>query len=333
MTDPDGMQGGAAELLAVGMVGNADQLACARESVTGLDRGQPQRAIDLQVTGGLSLRLLPDRGLDVGAAWFDGIPLAWISRVGEVSPAPGGRAPWIDRFGGGLVTTCGLQNVGVASEGHGQHGAFSTTPASDLRTDRAAVDGELELVVTGVVREGDALDSFLECRRRVTTRTGRAAMTLTDTVVNLGTRSVPSPMLYHLNIGAPLWSPGARVVVPRGARTVPRDAGAKAFEDSWDTAPHNPCAMGWSESSNTSSTPPARRVGRRSGSSTKPWASPSRSPGTRERCPGSTSGSIPEPVFMSWGSNPRTARSSAGRPTGRRGGCRPSSRESRGRPP
>lgn len=87
MTDPDGMQGGAAELLAVGMVGNADQLACARESVTGLDRGQPQRAIDLQVTGGLSLRLLPDRGLDVGAAWFDGIPLAWISRVGEVSPA------------------------------------------------------------------------------------------------------------------------------------------------------------------------------------------------------------------------------------------------------
>lgn len=44
-------------------------------------------------------------------------------------------------------------------------------------------------------------------------------------------------MLYHVNIGAPLWSPGARVSVPPGTRTVPRDADAKAWINHWDVAP------------------------------------------------------------------------------------------------
>ena len=31
------------------------------------------RAIDLRVEGGIDVRLLPDRGLDAGDAWFGGV--------------------------------------------------------------------------------------------------------------------------------------------------------------------------------------------------------------------------------------------------------------------
>lgn len=238
MSRPDVPATGAARMLADGLLGHADQVAVARESVSGLDRGQPQRAIDLTVLGGLSVRLLPDRGLDVTAAWWDGTPLAWQSRVAEVrgrlTDTPG---DWIRAFGGGLVTTCGLQNVGSPSEGHGQHGAFSSTPASSVQVEREVVGDELQLVVSGVVEECDAFDTFLECHRTVTTRTGSAHLTLTDIVTNRGAASLTAPMLYHVNVGAPVWSPGARLEVLGRASTVPRDADARAALLDWDVAP------------------------------------------------------------------------------------------------
>lgn len=228
----------ASAMVTAGLVGSADQLAAARESVSGLDRGHPQRALDLQVAGGISARLLPDRGLDLGAAWFDGVPLGWLSRVGEVFAGTAGDGSWTSRFGGGLVTTCGLQNVGAASEGYPQHGAFSATPAADVRVERRTATGEeLELVVAGRVEEVDALDVHLRCDRRWTTRTGEGLITLSDTVTNLGHRSLPAPMLYHVNLGAPLWSPGAEVRVPAGTRTLPRDADADAWVQAWEMAP------------------------------------------------------------------------------------------------
>ena len=73
------------------------------------------RALDLRVWEGIDARLLPDRGLDCFGAWYRGVPLAWVSAVGERGPL-GGRLrddDWLRGFGGGLVATCGLRNVGV----------------------------------------------------------------------------------------------------------------------------------------------------------------------------------------------------------------------------
>ena len=81
------------------------------------------RALDLRAWDGIDARLLPDRGLDCFGAWYRGVPLAWVSAVGEGGPL-GGRLrddDWLRAFGGGLVATCGLRNVGTPSEGHGLH--------------------------------------------------------------------------------------------------------------------------------------------------------------------------------------------------------------------
>ena len=75
------------------------------------------------------------------------MPLAWVSAVGERGPL-GGRLrddDWLRGFGGGLVATCGLRNVGAPSEGHGLHGEISHQPARDVRVARW-VDGEQVVV-------------------------------------------------------------------------------------------------------------------------------------------------------------------------------------------
>jgi hypothetical protein len=192
------------------------------------------RALDLRVWEGIDVRLLPDRGFDCFGAWYRGVPLAWVSAVGERGPL--GRRlredDWLQGFGGGLVATCGLRNVGAPSDGIGMHGEISHQPARDVRVERR-VEGEEAIVsASAVVAEVSALGHHLELERSWTVRTGEGRLELVDVARNLGRDPEPAPLLYHVNLGAPLWSPGATVALDvRG--TTPRDADAV---EPWDRA-------------------------------------------------------------------------------------------------
>jgi hypothetical protein len=216
-----------AELLATGKLATLDAVAGAWESTVSGGTAHGCRALDLRVQGGIDVRVLPDRGFDVGAAWFRGVPLAWLSAVGERAPldSPEGMA-WLEGFGGGLVTTCGLRNVGVPSEGHGMHGRASHLRARDVAVSRALVDGEAVLTATAVIDEVDVFGAHLRLERMLRTRTGRGLVELEDRTTNLGTTEEAAPLLYHVNLGAPLLDADARVEVPE-ADAVPRDAVAR----------------------------------------------------------------------------------------------------------
>jgi hypothetical protein len=216
-------------MLSRAAVGNLDQLAVAVSSVVADGPAAGCRAIDLRVWDGIDLRLLPDRGLDAGAAWYAGVPLAWISPVGETGPA----RVWSEGFNGGLMTTCGLRNVGAASEGHGQHGEFHEQRAEVEAIERS--DGGV-LTVRGRVREADALRHHLEVERVWRTRIGDGRVELVDTVRNRGRETEAAPLLYHVNLGAPLWGEGAEVVLDARA-THPRDADAEPYADAWAAWP------------------------------------------------------------------------------------------------
>lgn len=219
---------------------NADQVAVARESTVDGGPAHWCRGIDLRVAGGLDLRVLPDRGLDIGEAWFAGLPLAWVSPVGECAPLPfpEGRA-WADAFGGGLLATCGLRNVGAPSEGHGLHGRIAHSRAEGVAVRRSEADGEYRLTVTGTVADATGLGGRLELHRTLTTGTGRGHLELTDVTTNRSGCPEAAPLLYHVNLGAPLWGPGSRLHVPApdGSGPLPRDDDARAGLDEWATAP------------------------------------------------------------------------------------------------
>lgn len=192
------------------------------------------RAVDLRVWNGVDVRLLPDRGLDCGAAWFRGTPLAWTSPVGEAPPLDRPRDDdWAQRFGGGLVATCGLRNVGAPSEGQGLHGAFSHQRAADVRVER----GGDRLTVRATIVEADALGFAFEVQRRWTTFLGRGLVELSDITRNVGREPQPAPLLYHISLGPPLWSEGARLEIAGHRAALPRDEDAAAMADSWQRAP------------------------------------------------------------------------------------------------
>jgi hypothetical protein len=204
-------------------------IATAVSSVVANGKAAGCRAIDLRVEGGIDLRLLPDRGLDAGDAWFAGVPLDWRSPVGETASV---ADDWMLSFGGGLMVTCGLRNVGVPSEGHGQHGDYTFQRADVEAVERA---GDT-LIVQGRISEVAALGHHLEVERTWRTYAGRGLVQLEDVVTNHGDRTEPALQLYHVNLGPPLWAEGSELALA-AATTHPRDAEAEPYADSWNRAP------------------------------------------------------------------------------------------------
>ena len=100
------------------------------------------RALDLRVLGGIDLRLLPRPGARRRRRLVrrDPVRLA-LGGGGAGAARPPRDADWLDAFGGGLVTTCGLRNVGAASEGHGLHGRISHVRAGEVATRRERTSG------------------------------------------------------------------------------------------------------------------------------------------------------------------------------------------------
>lgn len=214
-----------------GVLPNPDAVLQVREGVaspTGM------RFVDLTPARGIALRILPDRGFDVGSAHFNGFPLAWVSRIGEVGPlAAPTDMDWGGAFGGGLVVTCGLRNVGMPSEGHGLHGTFSHLGATNVSVERV-VDGDGHLRASASIVD-DADPCVLRVDRTIATQAGVGRMELTDVTTNLGSTATEAPLLYHLNFGYPLWSGHASLEMAV-ERTVPRDEASVPALDSW-TAP------------------------------------------------------------------------------------------------
>lgn len=199
------------QLLDSGLVARPSGVATVRELHDPLPAGVG-RVVDVRVMGGIDVELLPDRGLDVGAAWYRGTPLSWTSPVGRGTPLDRPRGgDWIDRFRGGLVTTCGTDAIGPATDDAGLHGRHSHLPATDVRTEHVR-DGDATVVrVSGTVEDVTMFGRRVVVERTVETRTDSPALVLRDLVHNTGFQPVALPLLYHVNLGAPLVVPGSRV--------------------------------------------------------------------------------------------------------------------------
>jgi hypothetical protein len=218
-----------------GRLPNVDAVLWVRESTIAAGPAAGTRAIDIRPWGGIGCRIYPDRGLDIGQAWLAGVPLAWVSRVGEAAPlAELDGMAWGDAFSGGLLTTCGLRNVGMPSEGHGLHGTYSHLAAHDVTVSRhAGVDGAA-VTVTGTVTDTGGPEFVVHRTIRVHAGVGR--IELEDVTLNKGDVAEAAPLLYHFNFGYPLWAPPAQLDIP-AVTTVARDPESEVALDSWHDPP------------------------------------------------------------------------------------------------
>jgi hypothetical protein len=200
-------------------IGDMSQIAGAKSYELKDGKAYGARAVDVTTGSGFQFTVLPDRGMDIAWASYKGKPLSHITNTGIVSSKyyePRGEGLFRSFFAG-LLTTCGLSNVGFPCEAggieYGQHGRISNTPAEKVNTDEYWDQDDYRITVSGKVRESRFFGENLVLTRTIQTALGEKRFVLRDVVENQGYSAAPLMILYHFNVGFPLLNAKSRLII------------------------------------------------------------------------------------------------------------------------
>lgn len=218
-----------------GKISNFHQLGGIETAV--IDNGWANgcRVAWVDTGSGLRFKVVIDRAMDISNAFYNSHSLSWISHLGESLPNPAAidGTTWLDSFGGGLLTTCGLTHVGGPESDdygtRGLHDRISHTPAnieSIIQPNPKA--GQFEMSITGRMIQTTTFGPHLELKRTISARLGDSYLKINDEVTNLGNLETPHMILYHFNFGWPLIDEGADIQW-EGDWEAPDDESKKIF--------------------------------------------------------------------------------------------------------
>jgi galactose mutarotase-like enzyme len=197
-------------------VSNAQQIGGIETAVLDNGQGKGTRIAWFNTGSGLRFKVVLDRAMDIADAFYGSHSLAWISHSGVTPPNPAAveGATWLDSFGGGLLTTCGLTHVGGPEEDEhgvrGLHDRISHTPAAVETIQQPDLSAEHpEMSITAKILQSTVFGPHLELKRTISARLGESTIHIHDEVTNLGNEPAPHMILYHCNFGWPLVDEGA----------------------------------------------------------------------------------------------------------------------------
>ena len=197
----------------------------------GAERGV--RLLEFRTGTGFEFDVVVDRAFDIGRCEHAGRALSWLSAAGFAGPwfyEPQGLG-FFRNFGGGLLTTCGLDHAlfmaeDTAEQYHyppkptetfGLHGRVSNRPARLAGYGQRWDGDDCVLYAEGEVLQAAVFGEQLLLRRTVEARVGESRLTVKDEVVNVGHDRTPHMLLYHVNVGWPVVDEGAQLLVPATA--------------------------------------------------------------------------------------------------------------------
>lgn len=199
--------------------GNIYQLAGACKMVCDEGKGKGTSIIRVRNGNGLDFCLLPDRGLDFFEAYYNGVPLAWISKTGLIGNQfmDDKDYGWFRSFTGGMITTCGLRNTGPACDVNGEHfglhGRYNFMPADNLSINEYWEHDVFYITISGEVREANTFGENLLVKRAITVNSGDNTIRLSDHIINQGFKPEPIMLLYHMNWGYPFFNENSNLIL------------------------------------------------------------------------------------------------------------------------
>ena len=200
-------------------ISNISQIGGIETSVLDNGTGRGVRIAWINTGSGLRYKVVQAPAMDIAETFINSHCLSWINETGITPQQPftDKGADWLRTFGGGLFVTCGLSHIGgPESDEYGErgaHGRISNTPAeiiSILQPD--PFQGEMEMSITGRIRETSIFGPRLELKRTISSRLGQPVIRIQDEVTNNGNQSVPHMLLYHVNFGWPLADEGTDIL-------------------------------------------------------------------------------------------------------------------------
>ncbi len=219
--------------------GRLEQVAGITSFTYNSGRAKGLKAKEIKTGTGLRYTVLLDRGLNIGKASYQGIPLAFLSSTGEVAPYfyEAETDGWLRSFTGGLLTTCGLRQVGTPCQDQGEklgmHGRISNIPAEKISEEINWKGNECYLNLSGLIKEAKPLSYNLELHRKISSKLGENKIFIKDIVVNKGSNITPIMILYHFNIGHPILASKAELEL-NSEKATPRDEVAKNRSENYD---------------------------------------------------------------------------------------------------
>ena len=200
-------------------ISNTAQLGGIETSVIDNGAGRGTRIAWINTGTGLRFKVVIDRAMDIADTFYNEHSLAWLSHSGitPAQPMSDKSINWLKTFGGGLLVTCGLSHVGGPESDEfgerGIHGEISNIPAeieSIIQPD--PISGKMDMSITGIIRQSQALGSRLELRRTISATLGKSVIRIHDQVINRGNTDAAHMLLYHCNFGWPLIDEGTKIL-------------------------------------------------------------------------------------------------------------------------
>lgn len=152
--------------------------------------------------GKLRFLINVSKACDLMQVYHEGQNVSFVSKNGFTRR----EIPFLSRFEGGMIYTCGLDNAG-RREGYEMHGSFHNTPAEITHAECT----EEGITVEATIRNTELFGKRLAMHRRITSKLGSGHITVEDTLCNEGFREEGYCLLYHINVGYPLLDAGARI--------------------------------------------------------------------------------------------------------------------------
>ena len=202
-----------------GKISNLQQVASLRHYTLTEGREKGLDVLDCD-NGKIRFLLNVSKACDIMQLYHEGQNMSFISKNGFTKR----EIPFLNRFEGGMLYTCGLDSVG-GREGYELHGTFHNTPAEIIR----AECNENGIVVEAIIRDTALFGKNLVMKRKVSTAVFGDSVTLEDTLINEGYKAEEYCLLYHINVGYPMLDDGAKIVADVDSYT-PRTEWAKQNE-------------------------------------------------------------------------------------------------------
>ncbi|MBV9359389.1 MAG: aldose 1-epimerase family protein [Chloroflexi bacterium] len=234
-------------------LGSLAQVAGVELMTYGAGHARGVRALDIRTGTGFRFSIIPDRGLDVGPAEFQGMALCWLPPKGLAGPwfyeGDQDEVAWLRVGLGGLCNTAGLVSIGVPqtisteqfgftqrlSARYGTHDRIAVTPAARFNYGEHWEGDRCVLWVEGVVHQDIAYGENLTLTRRYETEVGASSFRLLDLVSNDGYFSTPHQLLYHFNLGFPIVDEGSELLA--AVREEPASIGFSTTQAAADRPP------------------------------------------------------------------------------------------------
>ena len=201
-------------------LGNIDQIAGIREAQLLRGRGEQIHVAEFYNAAGLRFTVVPDRCMDLFDLSYKGVNLSFQSKNGLTSPqayAPG-NGEFAEQWPGGMLVTCGLDNVGGHSSEGGEfptHGRTSHVPAKNFGTRTCWEGDDYVLRAHGEIHQTKMFSRHLSIQRTIETGLNSKTVKLHDVITNYEAEDEPYMLLYHFNFGYPLLQADSKWRYPR----------------------------------------------------------------------------------------------------------------------